>query len=246
MIDQTDWDLYEKALTDCNRLLVTGPPGVGKTYLAQNLGRDAAEVDTIKAFPNMPAQYIQGMFIPKEDGSLGWLDGPATKAMRLGHRVIIDEIGNTDEEAQGMLLGYCDSQESAYVTLPTGKTLRPANGYQVVATSNFPPEALPDALRSRFTAVVHVGEVNPDAMELLPYDWRQTAERSLALDDAERGMSMRQWLEFDRLVNTVGWHMEMAAAVAFGRGAGQELMDTMRIAGCAEFSDSPPEVSESD
>src|SRR4051794_2398115 len=87
------WTLTSKVLTVCNRLLLYGPPGCGKTYAATRLGlREDQTVASCTLTPETPAAEIRGFFVPRGNDGFVWQDGPATAAWRSGGRLVLNEI----------------------------------------------------------------------------------------------------------------------------------------------------------
>ena len=84
----------------------------------------------------------------------------------------------------------------------------------MVATSNRPIEALPPALKDRFPVHIHVDEVAPGALAALPPDLQSIAKTTVMLDEDQRRIGMRSWLEFGRLRLKIG--APMAGKAVFG------------------------------
>ena len=132
-----------------------------------------------------------------------WHNGPFVRAMLEGKRLVINEIGNANADVLALLFPILESLETAEITLPTGKTIRPAPGFHVVATDNRPPDQLPEALDDRFGVHVRVSEPHPNAIARLHPQLREVALTSAGLDD-ERRVSPRGWLSLQSLIPVFG------------------------------------------
>lgn len=220
------WELVAAVLEHSRAILFHGKPGTGKTYAAQTLGlRPDQPVYSITMTPETPAAEIRGHFVPKGNAFL-WQDGPAIRAWREGARLILNEIDLASGDVMGLLYAITDSKHSAALTLPTGELVKPADGFQVIATTNADPEELPEAIRSRFPVTMEIDEANPVAVAQLPEDLREAAKGSLLADEGRR-ISLRAWLEYANLREKIG--SGNAAAAIFGKRAA-DITASLKIA----------------
>jgi len=222
-----DWQLVEAVLSlDLVRVVyLFGPPGIGKTYSAFTMGRVNDGVYAITLTEDTPAAELRGHFVP-EGGNLVWHDGPFTKAMREGARLVVNELTHANPEVHALLHPVLESTETARLTLPTSETVVPADGFHVVATDNHPPEELPPALADRFDCVVEVDQPHPDALARLSPNLREAARRSFALE-TERRVGLRAWLALDRLQGQLG--LETACRAVFGPQRGAQIYDALSL-----------------
>ena len=222
---ETDWQFIEELLeSDLIRtMLIFGRYGSGKTYCAISKGRRAEYVVTLT--PETCAAELRGTWIPCGD-RFEFHDGPFTAAMREGKRIVINEISHASDDVLAILYAVLESAETARLTLPTRETVRPAPGFQVVATDNRDPSELPPALRDRFDVMVRADQPHPDALARLSEKLRTAASRSMTLED-DRAVSIRRWLTFDRLQQAFG--AEKAARAVFGASRGAQLLDALAL-----------------
>jgi MoxR-like ATPase len=221
------WGLVAAVLEHSRAVLLHGRPGTGKTYAAQTLGlRQTQAVFTITMTPETPAAEIRGHYIPK-DGAFYWQDGPAIRAWREGGRLIINEIDLAGGDVTGLLYAIAESKHSAALTLPTGELVKPAEEFQVVATTNAPIEELPEAILNRFPVALEIKEANPVAIAQLPEDLRNAAAGSVMAENNRR-ISLRCWLEYAQLRGKIG-HTSAAAAI-FGERAA-DVLAGLKLAG---------------
>jgi MoxR-like ATPase len=212
------WSLITVALRHCNRILVWGLPGTGKSFLAQREALASREVFNITLTEDTSSVELRGHYIPR-GSELVWQDGAAISAWRTGGRLIVNELDKASADVQSFLLGLMDNRESASITLPTGETVTPQEGFQFVATSNSSPDELPEALRSRLPVTIQVTEPNPEAINLLPENLRKIAAQTATVEQEERRISLRAWYEYARLVTEGHTTTEDAAFLVFGERA---------------------------
>lgn len=179
--------------------------------------------------PEMPAAELRGHYVPA-DGKFIWRDGPAISAWRNGGRLVINEIDHATGDVLSFLHNLLDDPESARMTLPTGETVRPKEGFQVIATMNGVPADLPEAMRSRFPVTIEITNPNPDAIAALPEDLRNLALGSTVNPDEKLRINIRSWFEYARL--RVKMTEEKAAKAVFGSRA-DEVLKSVKLAKAA-------------
>tara|TARA_R100000482_G_C4998899_1_gene90665 strand:- start:138 stop:542 length:405 start_codon:yes stop_codon:yes gene_type:complete len=122
-----------------------------------------------------------------------------------------------------------DDQDIAMLTLNNDEkeTVRPAEGFQVVATTNSPPESLPLALKDRFPVKIYVDSIHPKAMEQFPEEWHGVITDTTMVEDPEDRISVRAWSEFFQLQDK-GFTPETAGRLVFGENSA-ELTDAILL-----------------
>jgi hypothetical protein len=226
------WDLVASVIRHSRTTLLYGPPGTGKTHAAHTADRDGRSLFTVTMTPDTPAAELRGHYVPVGN-EFKWQDGPAIRAWREGGRLVINEIDHAGGDALSFLLACLDSAETACLTLPNGEMVRPAAGFQAVATMNGDPEEdLPPALRDRFPVAIEITEAHPDGIASLPQDLQMAATGSVVASDPSRRVTLRAWLAFASLRSRIG---SEAAARAVFRSRAADVLDALKIASpCGE------------
>jgi MoxR-like ATPase len=217
---------------------VYGPPGVGKTYAGYHFGCVESGFYALTITPETSAAQLCGHYIFKGNDVV-WHDGPFTLAMREGKRLVLNEVSNANPDVQAQLMPTLESPETAQLTLHSGETVRPADGFNVVLTDNLPPDRLPEALQDRFVAIVRVSEPHPDSLAGLDPDFRELAEAALKIAD-DRRITARRWTNLQLLARKHG--LSKGCLLAFGPERGQMVFDAIRLA-LARKKKTNPELS---
>jgi MoxR-like ATPase len=222
------WSVVDRILGVARTALLYGPPGTGKTFAAHGTDADSRTVYSVTITPDTPAAELRGHYVPV-GGSFEWRDGPAIKAWREGARLVLNEIDHAGGDCVAFLLNCLDSPETARITLPTGESVKPAAGFQAVATMNGVPEHdLLAALRDRFPVAVAIEEPHPAAIEALPSDLQAAARGTVCATEPERRITLRSWLAFAAYRSEVG--SEVAAFAIFGADRAADVLQSLAIA----------------
>ena len=234
--EKSCWDLANLIIGKTNRILLYGAPGTGKTYSAvkQNAPLNIngeANVFQLTMTEETSSATLEGGFQISDNGSFKWVDGIAIQAWRNGGRLVINEIDHASPDAMTFLHAILDDKDIAGITLNnnTKETVRPAEGFQVIATTNAAPQSLPEALKDRFPVQLHIDEIHPEAIAKFPEAWHTVIKDTSILDDEFERISIRKWDEYFKLVNEKGMDEDDAGALVFGERS-QELMDAMKLA----------------
>tara|TARA_R100000458_G_scaffold22476_1_gene20151 strand:+ start:5344 stop:6057 length:714 start_codon:yes stop_codon:yes gene_type:complete len=221
------WNLLSKVLPVTPRVLLYGPPGTGKTFIANTEGlKKDQEVYQTTLTQDSTAAELLGHYVPNENGAFEWLDGLGVKAWKQGARLVINEIDNAGVDVMTFLHALLDDPKFAKFTLPnkTKEIVRPAEGFQVVATMNGVPDDLPEALADRFPVKLHMDKVNPKAIEQLPTELRGVYND---YTDNNSIFSVRKWIAFAELMNA-GIDVKDASVAVFQESS-DELIESLAL-----------------
>lgn len=206
------WELFEELLRSkqARVIYVYGPPGVGKTYSAYKTGRIRKGVYCVTVTEDSPSAELRGHYIPK-DGTMEWVDGPFTSAMRSGGRLVINEITHASPETMTLLHPVLEGEGTSRITLPTNETVAAGAGFHTVLTDNLPPEELPEALRDRIECVVEITQPHPNALAKLG-DLAEPCRRTVNLEEGRR-IGLRSWLAVSKLRRSLGLRKALRAVL---------------------------------
>lgn len=211
-----------------DRLILFGPPGVGKTFAGLNYGFVSAGAWRVNCTEDMTTADVTGHWLPAGANEWTWRDGGATQALRTGGRLVLDEVDKASGDVLATLLAVTDTPESIHLEHPgLNGNIKPTDGYSVVCTTNCEDmRDLPEALVDRFPVRIRINEPHPDALLTLSSDLRNYARR--AADLGERRISLRQFQSFDKLRKGLG-DQQRAANIVFGDKLAQAVLDAIAI-----------------
>lgn len=111
------------------------------------------------------------------DGRTQWVDGPATKALRHGRPLLINEVNFQPPECLSML--YCLLDKPAAITLPTGERVKAAKGYCVIATQNPPFDQMPFPIFDRIDCFLKADDLSQGIKDYLGPHLAEKAQAAL-------------------------------------------------------------------
>ena len=236
------WQLVAGAIGNSDRILLYGPPGTGKTFAAatNKIGYNVEgdpNVYQITMTEDTASANLEGFYKPNSSGGFEWHDGIAIQAWRTGGRLVVNEIDHASPDAMTFMHAIMDDKHIAQLTLNNDnkETVRPAQGFTVIATTNADPDSLPMALKDRFPVKIHVDTIHPAALAPFPKSWHQVISDTSLSEDIDIRLSIRSWKEFFDLTRK-GVEKEIAAYLIFG-ARGEELLEAIILSDDKTFSD---------
>jgi MoxR-like ATPase len=227
----TPWQQMEWAAEspEIRTMYVWGAPGIGKTYVAMRSGLRHRKCYVTTLTQEMPAAELRGHWLPKGGGEFIWHHGIVVRAMLEGARLVINELPNAGYDVVNFLYPVLEHTDTCQIDLPSGETVFPAPGFEVICTGNEGLEVVPEALRDRFQVQFYINQPHPDALESINPRLRPLAQRcfenaAAAHSDAIRP-SIRAWHTVQALEEAVG--TKTAFRMTFGEGAGDELYSAL-------------------
>src|SRR5206468_2925926 len=85
------WLLADKAIGRCDRVLLWGVSGTGKSWAARRANLNGSQVFSVSLTDYTPAAELRGHY-GLVDGSYRWLDGPCVMSWRSGARLVLNEL----------------------------------------------------------------------------------------------------------------------------------------------------------
>jgi MoxR-like ATPase len=150
------------------RVLLHGPPDTGKTTTAGKLAeKRGQQVFRLQCSRDQGIEDLLGQFT-LSDGSTKFAPGPIPQAMACGGMLICDEFDFRNPAHDSIYHSVLDEREIAEVRLPDGTTVKPADGFTVVCTTNAAPNVFSAALLRRWELKLYCAIAHPEALASLP------------------------------------------------------------------------------
>jgi cobaltochelatase CobS len=154
-----------------DNLMLSGPTGAGKTsFIEQFAARLGWGVIRVACSKSLELQEIVGRVSINSDGSTGWVDGPAIRAMKEGAILLLDEINFLDPGQVGGMNTILDG--GSFLIPETGERVLPHSDFRVAATGNALDgenassyrgiQRMNDALLDRFRGGIEVGYLSKE------------------------------------------------------------------------------------
>ena len=202
-----------------DRVLVYGYSRTGKSTLIHKVTGS----ERITSHEQMPLEDLLGG-LQLVNGSTVWVDGPATRALRNGKVLQIDEfadhLGAMPQECITTLYALLD--KPAAVTLPNGERVAAAPGYAVICTQNPPPNVLPHPIFDRLDVFLKADTLSDCIQKALGPHLAEAAQNVVSHNQPkltwERPLTVNSLLAFKQLMNA-GVQDEQAAHLLGFTGA---------------------------
>ena len=156
-------------------LLVTGPPGCGKTSTIKAIARTLGKADsmlTLHLNDQTDAKLLLGLYTSAGGPStFKWQPGVLTTAVTEGRWVLIEDLDRAPNEIASVLLPLLERDELIVPNL--GGSVRPAHGFRLFATV-------------RTSLKANGEEAAPSLSHLGHRHWHQVSMQEIPDDDLER------------------------------------------------------------
>jgi len=160
--DRTEAEVVTRALELGMNVVLKGQPGVGKSFLARYIcAQTNRPLYRITLSETTFREDLLGSLhlVSNDDGETitEWVDGPLTRAARVGGVLLLDELNAADANTAAALNAIMEQRGTRTLTLPqTGEQIQPHSQFRVIGTSNPGYQGtyeLNDAFEDRFRHV---------------------------------------------------------------------------------------------
>lgn len=214
--------------------LLYGPRGVAKTTTAVDAAKDGQDIFQTTFTAEAGAAQHLGHYVP-QGGEFVWHKGPFQLAWEQGGLLVINEVDHASEDVSNLLHALLDDGLGAYLTLPTGDTIQPAEGFRCIATMNGIPSDLEPAVLDRFRIRMPIGMPSQAQLDSLPPDVSETCKQLYTKGQSEK-TTFRMLASFVRLRTELGLIYptqkaeELAASAIYGStDEGKALLKAIKL-----------------
>lgn len=233
--DGTFADLVSRQIVPkwVHRVLFYGPPGTGKSRAPIELFGHCERITLHNAMPIEDLVGSTGLVGRDGSTSTVWNDGPAVRALRKGCPIVLDEVDKHSAELSCALHSLMDDIEMAGLTLPCGERVKPKAGFCVFATSNNPPDTLPEPILDRFDLIMTADVPAQGVLDALPGDMANMVSMQYKSGKHKKyipAITVRSMLAVHKLTQG-GCKKEEAVGLVFGPSKATDILASLAAGG---------------
>lgn len=226
------WNDAYNVIRYADRALFAGPPGTGKTTASSKHGpRNGQSLERFCITYETTNGQIWGGYMPTDKG-LEYKHSWCARAWINGSCAVVDEIDQAGGDTIPGLHAWLDDLAVARMTLATGETITPKDGFRCFATTNH-PESIPEALADRFVIKREILFPDPRILFSLPRAVRPAASYALYSNNVEKSLAKlrtRSWVEIGRLMDRHGLGTRDAVAIVAGPKLAKDVALAIEVA----------------
>ena len=189
-------EVFEAAFKNELHIMFKGPTGCGKTRFVQHMAwRLGRPLVTVACHDDLTASDLVGRYIVK-GGEVEWIDGPLTKAVKVGAICYLDEIVEARKDTTVLIHPLTDHRRILPVE-KRGELLQAADGFLLVMSYNPGYQSalkdLKHSTRQRFVAIEF--DYPPRDIEATIVEHEADVDASTAMQLARLGEKVRNLRE---------------------------------------------------
>lgn len=197
----TKWDVIKELLPDVKYVYISGKPGIGKSFFAQQMIKDLGlEPFIVSCDEDKSVQEMLGHYVPKGHEFI-FQHGPLLRALTTGG-LVVNELPRASSAVKDMFLGIMDAYpietiEGRFVAHPGFVCV--LTGNDRLAQAGFEP-----ALEDRLILNYHMTKPIPTVithLETQVTGLGKLVDLSYTGDDSKKPISIRKSLIFAKMIH---------------------------------------------
>lgn len=129
-------EIFTQAYRRGLAVMLKGPTGCGKTRLVEHVAhRVGVPLFTVSCHEDLTASDLLGRYV-LTGGDTEWVDGPLTRAVRVGGICYLDEVVEARQDATVAIHSLTDHRRELNLERRGGETISAAHGFGLVVSFN--------------------------------------------------------------------------------------------------------------